>query len=245
MKFAAIADIHGNCPALEAVLKDIDSLGIETIVNLGDLLSGPLEARRTADLLMQRDFPTIRGNHDRWLVETPPEDLSQSDRTAHEQLEGRHFEWLATLPSTARLGDDVFLCHGTPASDTTYWLEHVTGEGIVHMSALEDIEAGANGIDARLILCGHTHIPRVVRLRDGRLVVNPGSVGSPGYFAETPVPHKMYAGTPDACYAILERSTEGWTVTIRHVPYDNAAMAEMARAGNRPGWACALATGWL
>jgi predicted phosphodiesterase len=57
----------------------------------------------------------------------------------------------------------------------------VTDDAIVHMTPIEDVEAEAAGLAASLILCGHTHIPRVVRLRDGRIVVNPGSVGCPGY----------------------------------------------------------------
>ena len=65
MKFAAIADVHGNCAALEAVLADIAAAGIAEVVNLGDHVSGPLEPRRTADLLMQCAFPSIRGNQDR------------------------------------------------------------------------------------------------------------------------------------------------------------------------------------
>jgi predicted phosphodiesterase len=69
MKFAAIADIHGNCPALEAVLADIADLGITEVMNLGDHVSGSLEAARTADLLIAREFPSIRGDQDRILVE--------------------------------------------------------------------------------------------------------------------------------------------------------------------------------
>src|SRR5215467_12582230 len=69
MKFAAIADVHGNCPALETVLADIAALGINEVVNLGDHVSGPLEAARTADLLIERGFPSVRGDQDRILVE--------------------------------------------------------------------------------------------------------------------------------------------------------------------------------
>jgi len=68
MKIAVIADIHGNDLALEGVLADIAALGISDVVNLGDHLSGPMNAARTADILMARNFPSIRGNHDRWLV---------------------------------------------------------------------------------------------------------------------------------------------------------------------------------
>jgi diadenosine tetraphosphatase ApaH/serine/threonine PP2A family protein phosphatase len=160
-------------------------------------------------------------------------------------LDRNHLAWLADMPPTMVYRDDVFLCHGTPRSDTTYWLDRVTDGAIIEASPIEDVEAEATGIAGSLILCGHTHIPRVVRLRDGRLVVNPGSVGCPGYDGHAPVFHKVQAGTPDACYAILERARRGWSVTFRYVPYDHLAMAEMARRNGLPVWASALATGWV
>lgn len=84
-RFAVISDIHGNSDALAAVLADIDALQIQTIINLGDHLSGPLAARETADMLMAREMICIRGNHDRWLVEKPLADMGPSDRVAREQ----------------------------------------------------------------------------------------------------------------------------------------------------------------
>jgi diadenosine tetraphosphatase ApaH/serine/threonine PP2A family protein phosphatase len=245
MRFAAIADIHGNCLALEAVLNDIAAQGIHDVVNLGDHLSGPLEAAKTADLLMRRECTTIRGNHDRYLIELERASMWPSDRLAHDQLEPHHIAWLKSLPATARFRDEVFLCHATPDDDNTYWLETVMADGRVCATPIEEIEARASGIEASLILCGHTHIPRTARLRDGRLIVNPGSVGCPGYTDVVPVPHRMEAATPDACYAILERTPRGWSTTFRLVPYDHMAMAELARRNGRHEWGSALASGWL
>ena len=71
MRFAAIADVHGNYLALEAVLADIRAQGIGEIVNLGDMASGPLDARRTMDALMALDAVHVLGNHDRWLIDRP------------------------------------------------------------------------------------------------------------------------------------------------------------------------------
>ena len=118
-------------------------------------------------------------------------------------------------------------------------------DGSVRMAPLEAIEKGAEGIPQPLILCGHTHIARAVRLSDGRMIVNPGSVGSPGFSDHVPYPHLIEAGTPDARYAILELTSGNWSVTFRHVPYDNNAMALLARRNGDPEFASALATGWV
>jgi len=243
VKFAAIADIHGNYAALEAVLADIAALGIGEVVNLGDHLSGPLEPQRTADLLIARGFPSIRGDQDRILVELGPAGTSR--RLDHKRLQQRHLDWLADLPPTLIYRDDVFLCHGTPEDDAAFWLDRVTADGKIEASPIREIEAEAKGVGASLILCGHTHIPRAVRLGDGRLVVNPGSVGCPGYDSPKPVYHRGQTGTPDASYAILERTPRGWSATFRYVPYDHMSMARLARANGLPVWADALATGWV
>ena len=89
MRFAAIADVHGNYLALEAVLADIRAQGIGEIVNLGDMASGPLDARRTMDALMALDAVHVLGNHDRCLIDRPLEKMGSWDRPAHAQLEAR------------------------------------------------------------------------------------------------------------------------------------------------------------
>jgi predicted phosphodiesterase len=243
MKFAAIADVHGNRPALEAVLADVARLGIDEVVNLRDHVSGPLEAAATADLLIARGFPSVRGDQDRILIELWQ--AGGSARSDFRQLELRHFDWLASLPATLTYKERVLLCHASPANDAAFWLDAVTPNGGVRASPIEAIEAEAEGIDAELILCGHTHIPRVVRLRDGRLVVNPGSVGLPGYDGKLPVPYVVEVGTPHACYAIMERAAGSWSATIRYVPYASATMAALARSKGMLSWASAIATGWV
>jgi predicted phosphodiesterase len=245
MRFAAIADVHGNHLALEAVLADIRAQNISDIVNLGDMASGPLDARRAMDALMSLDAVHVLGNHDRWLIDRPVEKMGAWERPAYPQLNATHFDWLRTVPATRVFRDQVFLCHATPTDDNVYWLETVTPEGAVTMAPLAAIEKEAEGISQRLILCGHTHTARAVRLRDGRLVVNPGSVGGPGYSYNVPFAHRIEAGTPDARYAILELLPAGWSVTFRHVPYDNEAMAALARRNGDEEFALALSTGWV
>lgn len=246
MRLAAIADTHGNHLALEAVLADIAALGVDLTVNLGDHLSSPLEAAKTADILLANDMVSIRGNHDRWILEKTQQEMGMSDRWAHDQLSAVHKAWLADLPATRLVEDRIFLCHGTPADDNTYWLERVLPDGTMAMNAIAEIERLAADTDCPLLLCAHSHTPRAVRLGDGRLVVNPGSVGCPGYEDPTPpTPHVMQAGTPDASYALLEEVGGRWAVSFRQVPYDNRAMAAIAAERGHAAWASALSTGWI
>lgn len=247
MRFAAIADIHGNAAALEAVLADISAQGISTsdIVNLGDCLSGPLEAGRTADMLLPLGLVTVRGNHDRYLIEHAAGDMHEWEADAFRQLTPAHLDWLRSLPFDAVFRDVAYLCHARPMDDSTYWLEQVTPEGQVVLRDLSEVEDWAEGILQSLILCGHTHLPRVVRLSDGRLIVNPGSVGCPAYDDDMPVHHQVEAGNPLASYAICERTAAGWSIGFRLVPYDHMGQSRLAAANGRPTWAAGLATGRL
>lgn len=245
MKFAAIADIHGNALALEAVLADIDAQDIGDVVNLGDSLSGPLEAGRTADLLMAFDFPTVRGNHDRYLIDRPRAEMHSWETDAIDDLRSTHFDWLRSLPASRVWRDEVYMCHATPTDDNRYWLEAVSAEGLVHAKPLAEIEALAAGIGEPLILCGHSHLQRVVQLSDGRMIVNPGSVGCPAYDDDQPFYHKVEAGTPHASYAVIEKARAGWHVSLRLVPYDHQAMAQLAASRGRYDWAHALSAGWI
>lgn len=244
-RFAAISDVHGNIDALNAVMADLETLGIASIVNLGDHLSGPLAAKETADAIMSSEMVCIRGNHDRLLIEQKVEEMGASETNAYSQLNGQHLDWLRRLPETKYLSKDIFLCHGTPSCDTTYWLETVGPDGRVSLRSRREIEAEAKGIKSSLILCGHTHTPRRIEIGKQRCIVNPGSVGGPGYDYDIPVQHIMQTGTPTASYAILERWENGWLTTFRNVPYDRSRMVELAKNANRPEWQSALATGWI
>ena len=111
MKFAAIADIHGNHLALEAVLSDIRAEGIEEIVNLGDFFSGPLDAGRTAELLMPLGLTSVCGNHDRYLIEQDPATMHVSDASAYRQLTPAHLDWIRGLPFDTVYRGEAYLCH--------------------------------------------------------------------------------------------------------------------------------------
>ncbi|MNT06472.1 Calcineurin-like phosphoesterase superfamily domain protein [compost metagenome] len=139
----------------------------------------------------------------------------------------------------------MLLCHGTPDSDLTYFLETVEPTQL-RMATAAEIDARLGTVEAgtELVACGHTHLPRVMHASNGTLIVNPGSVGLQAYGDEHPHPHHVETGSPDARYALVERHDHGqWTCTLVTVPYDHAAMAALAAANGRADWAHALATG--
>lgn len=257
MKIAFVSDIHGNLPALQAVLAEIDRAGVDQIINCGDTLGGPLASASTAELLMQRQIAMIAGNHERQLLTFPPEKLSPGDACTASDITDVHRTWLASAPPTAWLANDVFVCHGTPNSDLGYWLETVTDDfgqngsaGVRAATQAEVLERLGTGshTSANLIVCGHTHVPRVVGLTSptgGHLItiINPGSVGLPAYDDVHPFPHHIETGSPHARYAVAERAAHGWRVDLRCVMYDFESMARLAELRQRGDWALALRTG--
>lgn len=234
MRLAVISDVHGNRLALEAVLADIARRGADLTVNLGDLVSGPLEPAATAALLMTAAMPTVRGNHDRGLTEGAGGSPDQVDDFARAALSPQQLGWLKALPATLVAEGEVFLCHGTPGSDTEPWLDDWWDGRQTRVPDEAEVTGKADGIDYPVMLCGHTHLARAVRLRDGRLIVNPGSVGL-----------QFNHGSPDARYALLERRGADWSVGLRSVPYDHHGAARQAVENGFPQWAEALTTGWV
>ena len=257
MRLAVIADIHGNVLALEAVLADIARRGADVTLNLGDVVSGPLWPSETFRLLAPLKLPTVRGNHDRALCE-PIAGLGASDRYAIDQLRvaTRPGSWerlaiehlpadacktLAALPPTLAPAPDVLACHGTPASDVTYLLDDVA-DGVMTLAPAPVIAERLGHTAASLILCGHSHIQRATQC-GAQLIVNPGSVGCPGYIDDTRPAHVSEAGSPHARYTIIDDASGQWTVEMIALAYDWERAAARASANNRPEWARALSTG--
>ena len=244
MKIAVISDVHGNIGALEAVLTDIAARRVDLIVNLGDVVSGPLFPAECADRLMPLELPTIRGNHERQLLTMKPRDMGLSDQYAASCLAPNHLQWIARLPESLQPLEDVLLVHGAPHSDLAYFLESVDENGL-RAASVEEVRARAEAIVASLILCGHTHLQRVVGLEDGRLIVNPGSVGLPAYEAGRPYPHKMQSGSPNARYAMVEKKNHRWAAEMMAIEYDWQRMATIAEKRGRQDWAQALRSGYV
>lgn len=237
---AVVADIHGNRWALEAVLQDMEQRGIQQIVNLGDNLTGPLDPAGTADLLIERGIAGVCGNDDRVLF-APAGEYSSSQRYTLERLAPHHLDWLRSSPDTMVVDDELFVCHGD-LFDSPYLLEQVEASG-VFLRSTTDIEASVAGIANPVILSGHSHVPRTVFLPQGKLLVNPGSVGLPAYTMDTPFPYAMESGSPHARYALLHRVEKGWQVEHVEVPYSWEEAARVAADNQRPDWAEWLATG--
>ena len=244
MRIAAIADIHGNLSALEAVLSDIETREVDLVVNLGDVFSGPLYPAECADLLIPLSFPTVRGNHERQLLTQSMREMGLSDRYASLCLRPDHMTWVAGLPETLWVSDDILLVHGTPDSDLIYFLETVDEEGL-RPASREEIHCRIGGVQAGLILCGHTHVPRSVRLDDGRVIANPGSVGLSAFKDDHPYPHRIQNGSPHARYAVLEKENGRWSIELIAVEYDWAKAAAVAEKRGRSDWAQALRTGFV
>jgi predicted phosphodiesterase len=237
-RIAILTDIHGNLPALEAVIADAEAQGCTRFANLGDSLSGPLWPAETADLLIARDWPTIAGNHERQLLTFDRARMGASDAFARDGLNDGHLQWLASLPPTLDLSREVLLCHGTPTDDLEHFLHTVDG-GTAREARDSEIRDRAGDRLAAMILCGHTHLPRIVALEDGRVIANPGSVGLQAYDDDHPSPYRVENGDPLARYAILD----GTDVTLRAIAYDHETAARRADSNGSAAWANALRTG--
>jgi predicted phosphodiesterase len=209
MKVAALYDVHGNLPALDAVLAEVPDDA--AIMSGGDVFSGPMPAEslaRLRDLGPRVTF--VRGNADR-------------DLGPYEERWRARYEWLMAQltpderalaeawPETATLEVDglgrTLFCHGTPRSDL---------EAITAITSEERLLEILSGVTEQTVVCGHTHHQFDRRIGDLR-VVNAGSVGMP------------YEGRPGAYWALL-----GPDVEFRRTEYDLAAAAEAIRATSYP-----------
>ena len=237
---AFVSDIHGNLLALQAVVADAEARGVDAFVNLGDIVSGPMWPAETADYLMSKCWPTIAGNHERQVLTHPDKRLSRADRFAKSALSDAHKAWMAAFPVDLWLSDEVYCTHARPGNDHEYWLESVTPDGLRPASEAEII-ARMGDCRAALTFHGHSHLPRMVELFDGRIIVNPGSVGLPAYADDEPFAHAVENGGPDARYCIYDDAAA--EVTFHAVAYDHEAAARKAEAEGLDSWGWYLREG--
>lgn len=242
MKIAVLSDIHGNSWALTEVLKNVLKKKPDLIINLGDSFYGPLNPRETYSLLNDYNIISIAGNEDRLIIEN----LERDDNTATlkqviDNLSADAIDWLYSLPETQILHCHALMCHGTPCSDTTYLLEKIC-DTCIAVNDPEKIETLLNGSDQKIIFCGHSHTPHIVKAHD-RVIINPGSVGLPAYDDTFPVYHKIENFHSDATYCFVEVNDPEIKSEIISVPYDVDEAVKCAIQCGRNDWAKWLKTG--
>jgi putative phosphoesterase len=235
--YAIISDIHGNSLALAAVLADIKSRGIEKIINLGDHFFGALEPEVVAEILRKNQMLCISGNTDREILESIDVGFKKEgmDRVRAD-LSEQSISWLRTLPKTETCDELFFVCHGTPGSDDEYLLEKVIANGVFVYND-EELIAKTKRVKERIILCGHSHVNRVVYLSNDKIILNPGSVGLPAYLGNGEHRFAMESMTPHAKYAIVK--ADGNAISVEQVlcAYDWHKASEAARRNGNEKWA--------
>jgi len=214
MRIAALYDIHGNLPALEAVLGEIRTARVDQVVVGGDVLPGPMP-RESLTRLLELDIPVrfLRGNGDREVIAPSgdvPEPYRESMRWNADQLRPEDTDRLAGWPLTLRAQVDglgeVLFCHATPRNDTEIFTRLTPDEPLVPIFG---------GLDVAVAVCGHTHMQFDRTIGTVR-VVNAGSVGMP-------------FGDSGAYWLLL-----GPDVQLRRTSYDLADAARRIRATRYP-----------
>lgn len=220
MRFAILADIHGNMPALEAVLQDIRTAGVNDIICLGDIANVGPHPAQCLDVVRDLNCVTVQGNHELYLLghindadwETCP--TWSPVRWARRQLRAEQFDYMASLPFTYTLPDNgrigATFVHASPLDQYQGFLPHMSND---------EIGERMNGLDGVTLFCAHTH-RQLYRPWSNSRLINVGSVGMP------------LDGTPLAKYVIATRRRDTWQVEFRAVTYNiDHLMAEFDRVG--------------
>jgi putative phosphoesterase len=219
MRVAAIYDIHGNLPALEAVLQEIRQEKVDHIIVGGDVLPGPVP-RESLERLQNLDAPAdfIYGNGEVAVLQqmsgTEPAAVPQAFRPiirwTTQQLHPEHQQWLSTWPKTVTLeiGDlgPVLFCHATPQNENDIFTRLTPDDRLVPLF---------ENLHAAVVVCGHTHMQFDRKIGHTR-ILNAGSVGMP-------------FGEPGAHWLLL-----GPDIQFRHTAYDLAHAAERVRSTDYP-----------
>ena len=206
MRLAVISDVHGNLPALEAVLAHIEARRPDQVVVAGDLVNRGPQSNEVVARLQPLGYPTVQGNHERYVLEaadaTDPQaggDTYEPSRWTLRQLTPDQVAYLRALPFSVRV-EDVLIVHGSPRGDQ---------DGIFPRTSEGELSQKLNGYTH--LVCGHTHLSLVRPWRERGLVVNAGSAGN------------TFEGDTRARYAWLERRSGQWHAEVVCVDYDVAA----------------------
>lgn len=225
-RVAFISDLHANLVALDAVLADIDALGVTDIVCLGDIIDLGPEPNALLDRLDERGVRCIQGNHDPLDEHPSLANLREIEDWTRDQIGPERLEALTSLPTELELDLDgvrVLCVHGSPAADT---------DQILATTARDRVEGWLQGRSFDVLVGGHTHVQLVRRL-DARIIVNVGSVGMP--FARPMLPGPN-AGPPEILpwceYGLISGAAGRASVELRQVALDvEAYVASVRRAG--------------
>ncbi|HLP62504.1 MAG TPA: metallophosphoesterase family protein [Candidatus Deferrimicrobium sp.] len=242
-KLAVISDVHGNLLALEAVLEDIYKKNIQAVINLGDSIYGPLWPEETALLLRKHNIIHVLGNEDEIIFTQPLK--NPTCEYVWDSISNETLEWLKAIPRLYRLENRFIAFHGTAGSNQRYLIERVTGikGNEIIIKTDKEFKAELESIPENLILCGHSHMPNIIRLAGGKLIVNPGSVGLQAYDDDMPSFHRMQNYTPYTRYLILEANGTDYNYEMRILNYDYQTAAKLAKKNNREDWTYWLLTG--
>ena len=231
-RFIVMSDVHGNVVALEAIRKALRAEKPDFVAIAGDLvLSGP-DPAATVDLLQQMETEgaaIVAGNTDiavadfdyaaafPRLVDGIPEAIQAAAEWAHDALGDERVAWLRRLPSERRLWADdgtmVLVCHASPGSQTAGFDQALESSVVTEL---------VSRTDARVIACGHTHLPEIRDL-GWKLIVNDGSAGY------------VFDGEPSASWARIDIADGEINAEIRRTEYDVLAVANAISARGLPG----------
>jgi predicted phosphodiesterase len=230
-RIAVLSDIHGNAVALEAVRKAVKACRPDAILVAGDhALNGPdpagtidglREMQAEGALIIQGNTDVAVADYDYaaafpWLTDGVPEQIRTAAEWAHDALGEDRLEWLRGLAAERRIRfDDTLLlaCHASPGSQTQGFDKALDATVTLERSARTD---------ARVILCGHTHLPEV-RDMGWKVIVNDGSAGY------------VFDGDPTASWAMVDIVGEDVTTEIKRTAFDLLAVSNALTARGLPG----------
>jgi predicted phosphodiesterase len=228
MRLAVLADVHGNLPALEAVLADIEEQGVDSIIVAGDFADRP-QPLETVCMLRALDCWMIRGNRENYLLAYDRGDAPElwhvsvqwaGLRWLYRQLDREALDFMASLPEQHVITVDgtapIRVVHGSPRSVTELLLPdgdpvalaQYAQAGLLDLGYSQlSLDAALAELDEPVLVCGHSHIRWSQHHRD-HLVLNPGSVGAP------------INGDVRAQYAVLTWQRGQWQAEHRAIAYD-------------------------
>lgn len=231
MRLALVSDQHGNDVAFAAAVADIERVGVDRVVCLGDVAQGGAQPAATLDRLRALGAETVLGNADAFLLEVPidsPEPTTEQMLEVREwtlsTLRGDHLEQLRSFAPTIDLeldGHPIRCFHGSPRSYDDVLIPEREGASLEPFLAEPAIE---------LLAGGHTHKQWARRIGDA-LFLNPGSVG---LAYDHHQPEDDFKVSAHAEYALVFADELGLSVEFRRVPYSLDALREAVRASGRP-----------